>query len=111
MAAIIEDEVQVVDTENSPFIPLDKKVSEILVDRLDKIEKTEVYASNNILLVMFPNRYSLSIEFRKSRKAACINVYKGIGNITPMYFPKGTNKKVVEEVFTTLLTHLEEKVD
>ena len=56
---------------------------------------------------MFKNNYSLSVQFRKSRKSAVVNVYYKLDNITPMYFPKKTNNKVVQAVFIALAENLE----
>ena len=87
-------------------------IHEILVDRLGKVKETEQHQSSNCLLLMFPNNYSISIQFRKSRKAAVVNIYHKVANITPMYFPKSTNKHVVQAAFIALAESLEnEEID
>ncbi|UOF79389.1 hypothetical protein [Caudoviricetes sp.] len=86
-----------------------KSIQDMLVDRIGKINETECYTSNRVLLLMFKNGYSITVEFKKSRKFAIVNVYKGIGNITPIYFPNNTNKRVIESIFMSLAESLESK--
>ena len=88
--------------------PLEKTPLEIITERYDKIEgKPEVYSSKKQFVIIFPNTYSVIVSDNNSRKHAKVEVYHSLENVTSLFFPSKTHRKVHRTIALALLEKIE----
>ena len=95
--------------EESDYIdkPLEKSVNEILVERVGKIEKVEIYSSSTEFLIMFPNDYSVHLSQKgMNPKWGSVKVYFGVGDVTSKYFPGRSWRRVDRKIISPFLDRI-----
>lgn len=62
---------------------------EMFMERAGKVENMEVYSSNTVFLMMFPNDYTLIARMKSEYdKRVRVEVYYGVGDVTLDFFKK-----------------------